>query len=255
MSPRNLFALGCLGALLATPALAFSPGPPRPIPANVTGVCSVGEPSDPSGTCGANFNSCAEEGAVCLVDPAVETILAETRAVATLMVDEDVAGWLDTSDASPGRLDNARLTVLLEFQVKGKPVAISDTFKLDRACLDEVDDAAVSSLCVPTWAQPISEANLIASVGEFQDLQLQWAIVNANMQSALRAALLTPVQLAANPNALPLLEIVDGGVVGFGPFTAQQVAQLDQFDHGASDALPGLASVRRFKVTIKVVVP
>ena len=36
MSSRTLLALGSLGALLATPALAFSPGPPRPIPPNVT---------------------------------------------------------------------------------------------------------------------------------------------------------------------------------------------------------------------------
>jgi hypothetical protein len=253
MSPRTLLALGCLGGLLATSALAFSPGPPRPIPPNVTGVCSVGEPNDPSGTCGAQFNGCAEDGAVCLVDPAVETILAETRAVATLMVDEDVSGWLANSDASASRLDNARLTVLLEFQAQGKPAAISDTFVLDRTC-DSIEDTD-PSLCVPTWAQPISEANLIASAGEFQDLQLQWAIVNSNMQSALRTALLTPQQLAANPDALPLVEIVDGTVVGFGPFTAQQVAPLDQFDHSASAPLPGLASVRRLKVTIKVVIP
>ena len=85
MSPRILFALGCLGALLATPALAFSPGPPRPRPADVTGVCSV--PAEEE-VCGFE---CQSAGGICLIDPAAETILAETRAVATLMVDEDVA--------------------------------------------------------------------------------------------------------------------------------------------------------------------
>lgn len=250
MSTRILLALGCIAGLLATPAQAFSPGPPRPIPPNVTGVCSVGEPNDPSGTCGASFNGCQEQGAVCLVDPAIETILAEARAVLTLIVDEDVTAWLANTDTSGDRLANARLSVLLELQAQGKPVAIGETFALDRSCNSIT--ATDSSLCVPTWAEPLSEANLIASVGEFQDLQLQWAVVNSNIQSELRSALLTPVQLAANPNALPLLEIVDGGIDGFGPFTAEQVSPLDQFDRSGAN---GLASVRRFKVTIKVVAP
>jgi hypothetical protein len=246
MSHRTLLTLGCLGGLLATSALAFSPGPPRPIPPNVTGVCSVGEPNDPSGTCGANFNGCADEGAVCLVDPAVETILAETRAVVTLMVDEDVSGWLANTDASASRLDNARLSVLIEFQKAGKPVAMAETFALDRSCLSIA--AGESSLCVPTWSEPLTEENLIASVGDSQDLSLQWAVVNANLQGALRQALLSPAQLAASPNALPLVEIVRDG---FGNITAEQAALLDEFDHSGD----GLASVRRIKVTIKVVVP
>jgi len=255
MSSRILIALGCIAGLLAAPAQAFSPGPPRPIPSNVTGVCSVGLPNDPSGTCGANFNDCADAAAVCLVDPASETILAETRAVLTLIADEDVTPWLGDTDTSPApdRLENARLSVLLEFQAQGKPVAIAETFKLDRGCGDIVN--ADASLCVPTWAQPLTEANLIASVGESRDLHLQWAVVNSNIQSALRGALLTPSQLTANPNALPLLEIVDGVIDGFIPFTAQQVSRLDQFDHSATADLPGLASVRRIKVTIKVVAP
>ena len=139
--------------------------------------------------------------------------------------------------------------MLIEFQKAGKPVAMAETFALDRTCISI--EPGESSLCVPTWSEPLTEANLIASVGDPQDLSLQWAVVNANLQGALRQALLSPAQLAANPNALPLVEIVDGVRDGFGNITAEQVALLDEFDHSAD----GLASVRRIKVTIKVVVP
>ena len=103
---------------------------------------------------------------------------------------------------------------------------------------------------MPSWRQPITEANLILSVGDFQELGLQWASVNGNLTNALRAALLTEAQLIANPNALVLLEVVDGVAEGFS-FTPDDIARLDQFDHSGD----GLASVRRFKVTIQVVVP
>jgi hypothetical protein len=255
MIARTLVVLA-LAVALAAPAAAFSPGPPRPIPANVTGVCSDGEPppNDPTGTCGVAGNGC-NEGAVCLVDPAVETILATARGVLTLIVDEDEAGFLQTEDVSAGRLDNARFTVLLELTRDGKPLAVAETFQLDRVGVPAIVECEIeptdSSLCLPSWRQPITETNLIAATGEFQELGLQWAQVNANLTGALRAALLTPAELVANPNALVLLEVVDGVVDGFGPFTLEQIGRLDQFDH-ADD---GLASVRRLKVTIQVVVP
>jgi hypothetical protein len=245
-----------LAAALAAPAAAFSPGPPRPIPANVTGVCSDGAPppNDPTGTCGRFGNGC-NPGAVCLVDPAVETILASARGVLTLIVDEDVAGFLQTEDISATRLDNARFTALLELSHDGKPLAVAETFQLDRVGVPAIVECEIaeteSSLCIPSWRQPLTETNLIAAEGEFQELGLQWAAVNANLTNTLRAALLTPDQLVANPNALVLLEVVDGVVDGFGPFTPEQIGRLDQFDH----AEDGMASVRRLKVTIQVVVP
>lgn len=255
MTARTLLVLA-LAAGLAQPAAAFSPGPPRPIPPGVTGVCSDGEPptSDPTGSCGVAGNAC-NEGAVCLVDPAVETILATARGVMTLIVDEDVAGFLANEDTSAERLDNARLTALFELTRDGAPFAVAEIFQLDRVgdpnivpCELEPTD---SSLCVPSWRQPITEANLIAAVGEFRDLGLQWANVNTNLTSALRAALLTPAQLVAHPDALVLLEVVDGVRDGSDEITSEEVARLDQFDHAGD----GLASVRRFKVTIQVVVP
>jgi len=255
MIARTLVVLA-LAAVLAQPAAAFSPGPPRPIPPGVTGVCSDGQPPQGgAGTfCGQAGNAC-NQGAVCLVDPAAETILATARGVLTLIVDEDVAGFLETTDTSSGRLDNARLTVLFELTKAGKPVALAETFQLDRVGLPAVVeceiDAAQSSLCLPTWREPLTETNLIAQVGDFQELGLQWAGVNANLTNALRSALLTQDQLIANPTALVLLEVVDGVVDGFGPFTLDQLGRLDQFDHSAD----GLASVRRLKVTIQVVVP
>jgi hypothetical protein len=241
---------------LALPAAAFSPGPPRPIPPNVTGACSDGlpPPNDPTGTCGVAGNSC-NEGAVCLVDSNAEQILATARGVLTLIVDEDVAGFLANTDTSPERLDNARFTVLLELVKNGAPLAVAETFQLDRVGIPalvecELEDTD-SSLCVPSWRQPITETNLIAAVGEFQELGLQWATVNTNLQNALRSALLSDADLIAHPNALVLLEVIDGVVDGFGPFTADQIARLDQFDQSGG----GLASVRRIKVTIQVIVP
>ena len=254
MIARKLFVLA-LAAGLAAPAAAFSPGPPRPIPTGVTGVCSddKGAADDPYGPCG-SFSDVCNDGAECLVDKTAETVLATARGVLTLIVDEDVAGFLANQDNSPGRLDNARLALLIELTHDGKPLALSEIFQLDRSGAGgrfEIADED-SSLCVPTWAQPLTEANLIASTTDFQDLHLQWATVNANLTNALRAALLSPAQLAANPNALVLLEIVDGVRNGFGNLTAAEIARLDQFDHSGTD---GLASVRRFKVTIQVVVP
>jgi hypothetical protein len=255
MIARTL-VLSAVAAAVAWPAAAFSPGPPRPIPANVTGVCSDGEPppNDPAGTCGVAGNAC-NEGAVCLVDPSAEQILATARGVVTLIVDEDVADFLEDTDTSPGRLDNARLTLLFELVRDGAPLAVAETFQLDRENdPEDVEcelEATDSSLCVPSWRQPITEQNLIAAVGEFQELGLQWAQVNANLQNALRSALLSSADLAAHPNALVLLEVVDGVIEGFGPFSAEQIARLDQFDRSAS----GLASVRRLKVTIQVVAP
>lgn len=256
MIARTLVVLA-LAVTLAGAAAAFSPGPPRPIPPGVTGVCSDGQPppNDPSGSCGVAGNAC-NEGAVCLVDPAAETILATARGVLTLIVDEDVTAFLNQDvDASGGRLDNARLTVLFELTKDGKPHAVSETFQLDRLgdpnIVECEIDAAESSLCVPTWRQPITETNLIAHVGDFQELGLQWAGVNANLTNALRAALLTQDQLDANPTALVLLEVVDGVREGFGAITADELTRLDQFDHSTD----GLASVRRLKVTIQVVVP
>ena len=253
MTARTLTTLA-LAAGLALPAAAFSPGPPRPIPAGITGVCSDGQPpADSSSTCGLNFNPC-NPGAVCLVDPKVDSILATARGVLTLIVDEDVAGFLANTDTSPNRLDNARLTLLLELTHDGTPVALAETFQLDRTGDGSCSpDTSESSLCVPSWAQPLTEANLIAKVGEIEDLNLQWAQVNTNITNALRSALLTPAQLTAHPTAPVLLEVVDGVRDGFGAITADQVARLDEFDHsGPGD---GLASVRRFKVTIEVVAP
>jgi hypothetical protein len=257
MIARPLVVLAA-AAGLALPAAAFSPGPPRPIPPNVTGVCSDGQPppNDPAGTCGVAGNAC-NPGAECLVDPNAEQILATARGVLTLIVDEDVAAFLANTDTSPAeeRLDNARFTVLLELTKNGAPLAVAETFQLDRVGIPALVECEIadteSSLCLPSWRQPITEANLIAAVGEFQELGLQWATVNTNLQNALRSALLSPADLVAHPDALVLLEVIDGAVAGFGPFTAEQIARLDQFDQSGN----GLASVRRLKVTLQVIVP
>jgi hypothetical protein len=259
MGPRVLLPVVSLVVLAAGTASPFSPGPPRPLPSDVTGVCSDGQPpADPTTSCDVNFNTC-NPGATCLASPASVIPGVVVRGTLTIIVDEDVSNWSGGADTSANRADNARLTLLLEFQVGGKPFAVADIFHLDNtSCTVQPGD---SSLCVPTWNEPATEKNIIARVGAFQDLQLQWAQVNPQFTSAILNALLTPQQLAQYPNAKPLLEIVDQvatdsetgrpGVVppnGTG-ITAATVASLYQFDHSGSDPL---ASIRRVKVTIRV---
>lgn len=259
MSPRLSFLLVCVVALAARTATPFSPGPPRPIPPGVTGVCSDGQPpADPTTSCDANFNTC-NLGAACLASPTSVIPGVVVRGTLTIVVDEDVSNWGGGPDTSANRADNARLTLLLEFQVGGKPFAVADTFHLDNtSCTVQPGD---SSLCVPGWGEPVTEKNIIARVGAFQDLQLQWAQANPQFNSAILNALLTPAQLTQFPGAQPLLEIVDQvatdsetGRPGVTPpngtgITAATVQSLYQFDHSGSDPL---ASIRRVKVTIRV---
>jgi hypothetical protein len=243
--------LVCTVVLAAGIASAFSPGPPRPIPSGVTGVCSDGQPpADPTTSCDVNFNSC-NAGAVCLASPASVIPGVVVRGTLTIIVDEDVSDWNGGQDTSATRADNARLTLLLEFRSGNKAFAVADIFRLDStSCIVQPGD---SSLCVPGWNEPATEKNIIARVGAFQDLQLQWAQVNPQFRKAILNALLTPAQLAQFPDAQPLLEIVDevapaSELTGNG-ISAATVAGLDQFDHQGSDPL---ASIRRLKVTIRV---
>lgn len=251
MGPRMFLLLVWAIALSAGTAFAFSPGPPRPIPTGVTGVCSDGQPpADPTTSCDVNFNTC-NPGAVCLASPTSVIPGVAVRGTLTIIVDEDVSDWNGGPDTSATRADNARLTLLLEFRSANKAFAVADIFRLDStSCTVQPGD---SSLCVPSWNEPATEKNIIAKVGAFQDLQLQWAQVNPQFRNAILNALLTPAQLAQFPNAQPLLEIVDGvapdsELSGSG-ISAATVGSLDQFDHEGSDPL---ASIRRLKVTIRV---
>jgi len=261
MAPRMFLLLVSATALAAGSASAFSPGPPRPIPTGVTGVCSDGQPppGNPASTCDLNGNTC-DAGAVCLASPASVIPGVAVRGTLTIIVDEDVSDWNGGQDTSANRADNARLTLLLEFRIGNKPFAVADIFRLSSAgCTLQPGD---SSLCIPPtgsfvgWNEPATENNIIAKVGGFQDLALQWAQVNPQFSQAILNALLTPAQLQQFPDAQPLLEIVDGvatdsetGSAGPGGISAATVATLDQFDHSGSDPL---ASIRRVKVTIRV---
>ena len=204
MIARTLVVLA-LAAALAQAAAAFSPGPPRPIPSNVTGVCSDGQDPQaaPERLLRRGRQRAATKARCASSIPRPRRSCRAARGVLTLIVDEDVAGFLDDTDASAERLDNARLTVLFELTKDGKPLAVAETFQLDRVGVPAIVEceleATDSSLCVPSWRQPITEANLIAATGEFQELGLQWAAVNANLTNALRAALLTPAELVGEP--------------------------------------------------------
>jgi hypothetical protein len=263
---------GAFLAMAAFAAHALSPGPPRPIPPNVVGVCSDGQPAvDPSTPCGVNFNPC-NEGATCLASAASVIPGAAARGTLTLIADEDVTGWAggkdpvdETSDetflaSAAARNDRARLTLLLEFEAGGKSFAIAEILALDRSCddvrdpsvIDQTRDPGDPSLCVSApglseWAQPASEGYLVWDASQFSDLQLQWTIANSDIRTEILEALLTPEQRAANPNAFPLLEVIDGTVRSGAP--AGDLSRLVQSDHTGADPL---ASIRRLKVTIRV---
>jgi hypothetical protein len=235
---RALLALLCVSVLFAAPSRAFSPGPPRPVPSVVAGVCS----NDHTTSCGFG-NPCSGAGAECVADPAGLVPGVSVRGTLTLIVDEDVSGWSGGPDTTSGRDANARLTVLLEFTNNGTPFLIADTFQLGSTASVEVPGAGPvtcdvtppsntnhSALCVPGWTEPANEDNLTSSV---QQLNIQWADVS-DFRAAIVKALLSPTQQTQFPHALPLLEIVDPG---------------DTSDHHGSDPL---ASIKRFKVTIVV---
>jgi hypothetical protein len=277
MASKPLSSIALVALALAAPgAHALSPGPPRPIPPNVVGVCSDGQPAqDPNDPCGVNFNQC-NPGATCLASPVSTVPGVAVRATLTLIADEDVTGWdggndpLDQSsdqaflDSAAVRNENARLTLLLDFETGGKPFSLAETFKLDRSCdaivepsvdsFTQVRDPGDPSLCISSavglsdWAQPASENYLIWDSSQFTDLQLQWTIVNPDLREAILDALLTPQERAANPNAFPLFEVIDGTVRG-NPATPGDLSRLVQSDHSGTDPL---ASIRRLKVTIRV---
>jgi len=241
---RMLVATLVAAALFAAPARAFSPGPPRPIPDGVNGVCSDGQPpNDPSTSCDRNFNQC-NFGAECVAAPSSVIAGVSVRGTLTLIADEDVSGWAGGSDSQPGRLANARLTLLLEFTNQGTPFLVADTFQLGSTATGDLPGGLQatcdvnndpnnnhSALCVPGWSEAANEDNLTSSS---QQLNIQWADVNPQFRAAIVKALLSPSQQTQFPNARPLLEIVDpdGGA-----------------DHHGSDPL---ASIKRFKVTIRV---
>jgi hypothetical protein len=235
---RTLLATLIVGALLAAPSRAFSPGPPRPVPSVVTGVCS----NDSTVSCGFG-NPCSGTGVECVADPAGLVPGVSVRGTLTLIVDEDVSGWSGGPDTSSGRNANARLTVLLEFTNNGTPFLIADTFQLgstasadlggglQSSCdVNNTFPSNLSALCVPGWTEPVNEDNLTSSS---QQLNIQWADVS-DFRAAIVKALLSATQQTQFPHALPLLEIVDPG---------------DTSDHHGSDPL---ASIKRFKVTIVV---
>lgn len=272
----------CSAALVVFDARALSPGPPRPFPGDLltSGQCS----NHPLVSCSdqAPCDLSEDENAICLAIPGSAEVVAgaAVRATLTLIVDEDVTGWeggaviVDgTSEdaflsSAEARNDRARLTLLLEFQARGKPFATAETFALDRTC--SVDDPSYDpspgnrrlgdpSLClggtdVSSWNEPISETNLIKPLGpggrpnRFGDIALQWTRVNPDLRKVILDALLTPADRTKYPNAEPLFEVVDAALRG-DPLSSTQTTQLDQFDHQGGDPL---ASVRRFKVTIRV---
>jgi hypothetical protein len=226
------FSLGLVVALpLAGAAHAFNPDP-RPIPVGVTGACSDTLSSATPTACTSDFDCTAP--ALCVAKPSTVVAGIAVRGVLTLITDEDVTGWNEGADASTGRDQNARLTVMLEYTKDGTTRVFAETYKLEASDGGNCDVSGEPALCVPQpvagWFQPASEATLIFATGDSQDLNLQWTIPGAEIAKAVARDLTGN----ASSTATPFLELVD---------------DLDQSDHQGSDPV---ASVRRLKVTIRL---
>jgi hypothetical protein len=228
---RSYWTLPALGVLVlvgAVAADAVSPGPATRKGLLPLGVCEGGSADgDP---CLEDFDC---EGVTKHDDGECSTRLARksVRAELTLIADKDSGGFDDTSavpeepDALgtpiPTDLTRSTLTVMLEFEHRGRKHVLTETYK-------DLGDYANPALlidchgfCVPTWREPAVEAR-IASVGDGDDddgggagggggggggggsgggggqqaggegIRIQWAPGGAAMQAALIEALGLP---------------------------------------------------------------
>jgi uncharacterized membrane protein YgcG len=261
---RRTWILGVVVGLvgLAFAAAAVSPGPAARRALLPLGVCDGG--ANDGDACLDDFDCEGPGRRSCTTDLA----RLRVRGVLTLIADKDSGGFDDTSavpeapDArgTPIPLDLTRstLTVMLEFRHRGRSFVLTETYQ-------DLGDYANPALlidcrgfCVPTWREPAVEAR-IASLGDGDDdggggggsdgggggggggggqqaggegIRIQWAPGGAAMQAALIEALRLPE-----------------GSVAF----LETVTDRELFDH--SDESDVLASVRRMKVTIGVILP
>jgi uncharacterized membrane protein YgcG len=262
---RRTWILGVVGSLLglAVAAAAVSPGPAARRSLLPLGLCDGG--ANDGEECLDDFDCEGPGRRSCTTDLA----RLRVRGVLTLIADKDSGGFDDTSavpeapDArgTPIPLDLTRstLTVMLEFRHRGRTHVLTETYQDlgDYVNPDLLIDCR--GFCVPTWREPAVEAR-IASLGDGDDdsggggggsdgggggggggggqqaggegIRIQWAPGGAAMQAALVEALALPT-----------------GSVAF----LETVTDKELFDR--SDESDVLASVRRMKVTIGVILP
>lgn len=231
---RRRAAIVCAGIVLLAgwPAAGFSPGPRRRLELiGVAGVCSEGPAQScsqdrdcSSGFCVANRSAPAADGR--------RVSELALRGVLTLIVDEDVGGWNDGAAATADPT-SWRLTFLVELTRAGAPLVFSEIYRLGAEfpgdanfeCPDPLAAPPLPSFCVPGWREPAKEARVAG------ETRIQWATPGAALGRRLAQELL------GDERAVAFLELVD---------------PVERFDR--SGASP-LASVARFKVTLRFLLP
>lgn len=250
-SMRRTVTLGILIATgLAIPDLASAggPGPATRQTLLPLGTCE----DDPEQLCVDRFDC----------DGACTTQLSDVavRGVLTLVADKDSGPVGDTTpipltkDAAgnvvPTDFSGTTLTLILEFTLDGETVVIAEGFR-DLGD-SNIPDLAIEceGFCFPTWREPAVESRIAmvakggaggggpgdgsggGGQGQNAGVRIRWATLPPAANAALIKALGLP------DNAVPFLETV---------------GEKDLYDH--SDAADLLASVHRFKVTIRSAFP
>jgi uncharacterized membrane protein YgcG len=243
-----------LAAGLAVPALGASPGPTTRESALLTA---------------AQVLSCPSEDPGC----PIEESGVEVRAVVTMIVDKDSAGWddeafvpnttytLPTGIAVPVPSDASKstLTLMIEFTREGTTHLLTETYQDLGNWFDPIIAADCQPFCVPGWREPATEERVggAATSGSGGNSGAGGGSgggggggggggVSAASQSQIRIQFGWPgealrkslnVALGLPANALPYFSVTD---------------PVEIFDHSAEEDT--LATVQRLKVNIKALV-
>lgn len=254
MTPRLLVPLA-LSLLLAQTTAAGTPGPKARQGLLGLGTCQGGANADDA--CVDDFDCDDEHGAPGVCTTPIADVAV--RGVLTLISDKDAGRWEDTSatpetkDAAgnvvPVDFSRSTLTLVLEFTKEGHDFVFADTFKDLGDFVDAVLKIDCRGFCVPTWREPAVE-NRIATPSEENDegtgggtgtgggqastpgVRITWAVPPPAMGAEIVQALGLPA------GATPFLQVVNTTAI---------------FDH--SEEQDPLASVRRYKVTIRALLP
>jgi len=222
----RLLACTALMACLAVPAFGASPGPATRESLLLTTaqalICPDGDPS------------CA-----------VAESDVEVRALVTLIVDKDSAGW-DDEDFVPNEAflepnqgvvlplpsdpSKSTLTLMIEFTRQGTTHVLTETYQDLGDWIEPTLNAACEGWCVPGWREPATEEQ-IAGVTNAGPIGIGFGWPGEALRRALNLALGLP------SNALPYFAVTD---------------TIEIFDHSAEEDTIG--TVHRLKVNIKALV-
>ncbi len=241
--------------LFATAVLAGTPGPNARRTFLGLGVCEAGP--NAGQPCVDGFDCDDAQGApgTCTT-PAAEVAV---RGILTMISDKDAGRFEDTSaipetrdsrgNVVPTDFSRSTLTLVLEFTRDGQRFAFAETFKDLGDYVNPALNINCRGFCVPTWREPAVE-NRIATPSVETDtggggmdgggggqasspgVRISWATPPPSMGQKIVEALGLP------PGSVPFLEVVNTIVI---------------FDH--SQEQNPLASVRRFKVKIRALLP